>query len=117
MGKGRRSTCRRCRSGAGRRVTYAGAALRQPPSGPPMISGSVTLNSLSGLYQITAVAPGGVAAGAAAVKVESVGQTSQAGVTLAVTGSAVNAPVNRFHQHRGRFSGHRAERFHRDLWR
>ena len=54
-------------------VTYAGAALRQPPSGPPTISGSVTLNSLSGLYQITAVAPGGVAAGAAAVTVDSVG--------------------------------------------
>jgi hypothetical protein len=72
-------------------VTYAGSTLSNnyPAEGPPAILGVST--RLGGLYQITATVPKNIA-GAAAVVVDSSGQTSQAGVTLAIGGGSIEIP-------------------------
>jgi len=62
-------------------VSYAGVASPKayPPAGAPSLLGGLASSSLGGLYQITATVPSGVTNGAA-------GQSSQLGVTLAITG-------------------------------
>jgi uncharacterized protein (TIGR03437 family) len=74
-------------------ITYAGAALpaNYPPSGAPMLLGLVSTR-LGGLYQINATVPAGVAMGAAPVMISSAGQTSQAGVTIMVSGATGSTP-------------------------
>jgi uncharacterized protein (TIGR03437 family) len=74
--------------GQAARIGYAGTPVigSFPPAGPPAILGVST--GLGGLYQITATIPAGVSGGPAAVIVSSAGQSSQQGVTLAITGSA-----------------------------
>jgi uncharacterized protein (TIGR03437 family) len=69
-----------------------GGAPSYPSNGPPAILGVST--GLGGLYQITVTVPNGVGSGQASILISSAGQTSQAGVTLAITGSATsNMPV------------------------
>ena len=75
--------------GQAAQVSYAGLASSSayPPGGAPMLLGLVS-GGLGGLYQVTATVPGGVVNGANAVIISSAGQTSQPGVTLAVSGGS-----------------------------
>jgi uncharacterized protein (TIGR03437 family) len=76
-------------------VIYAGAALavNYPPGGPPTVLGGQAQIGLGGLYQVTATVPSGLFNGPAAVTISSAGQTSPAGVTLAVAGPVFAGPV------------------------
>jgi uncharacterized protein (TIGR03437 family) len=80
--------------GQAAQVSYAGIALPQsyPPGGAPTLLGVVSAG-LGGLHQITAMVPGGLGSGAASVAISSMGQTSQAGVTLTISGGTANAPA------------------------
>ncbi len=70
-------------------ITYSGITLpaSYPPTGAPTLLGLVSAG-LGGLYQITAAVPTGLAGGPAQVIISSVGQTSQSGVTMVISGSA-----------------------------
>jgi uncharacterized protein (TIGR03437 family) len=74
-------------------VAYAGVALpaSYPAGGAPMLLGVVS-SGLGGLYQITAMVPGGIAAGPATVILGSANQTSQTGVTMIVGGQGSATP-------------------------
>jgi len=81
--------------GRAAQVSYAGIALAKnyPPGGAPTLLG-VVLSGLGGLFQINAIVPSGLAAGAKFVTINSADQTSQAGVTLVIIGGAVgNVPT------------------------
>jgi uncharacterized protein (TIGR03437 family) len=73
-------------------MSYAGVADAKsyPSAGAPSLLGG-TASAAGGLYQIVAVVPAGVQNGQAVVLINSAGQTSQAGVTLAITGGAATA--------------------------
>ena len=70
-------------------ISYAGAVRldKIPSDGILSTLGGATLTSLSGVYQINASVPGGIAGSPATVLVSTAGQTSPAGVSLHV-GSA-----------------------------
>ena len=78
--------------GAAAQVSYAGVALsgNYPTGGPPSIQGVST--ALGGLYQITATVPNQAADGLAEIVLTSAGQTSQAGVTLSISGGSLQIP-------------------------
>jgi uncharacterized protein (TIGR03437 family) len=73
-------------------VSYAGVALGQayPSAGAPILLGGLASSGLGGLYQITATVPQSVGNGTVPVIVSSAGQqSSQAGVTMVVSGGSV----------------------------
>jgi uncharacterized protein (TIGR03437 family) len=74
-------------------VSYAGVALTKnyPQAGAPTLLGGLASAAVGGLYQITAVVPAGLANGPAAVMVTAAGQSSQTGVTVAITGGAAGS--------------------------
>ncbi len=76
-------------------VSYAGVALPQgyPPTGAPTLLGGLASSGLGGLYQIMATIPQNVGNGTVPVIVSSAGQSSQAGVTLAVSGGSVSPSI------------------------
>jgi uncharacterized protein (TIGR03437 family) len=82
-------------SGQNAPVSYAGFAQKEryPLGGAPTVLGVVSAG-LGGLYQITATVPAGLSSGDASIMVSSAGQSSPAGVTVGIAGSASgNAPT------------------------
>ena len=77
-------------AGQAAKITYAGVALaaNYPPSGPPTALGGAASLAYGGLYQITATIPSAVPNGNASIVINSAGQSSPAGVTLAISGAA-----------------------------
>ncbi len=77
-------------------VRYAGVALpaEYPSTGAPPLLGGLASSGLGGLYQITATIPQNVGNGTVPVIVSSSGQSSQAGVTMVVTGGSLAPSIN-----------------------
>jgi uncharacterized protein (TIGR03437 family) len=98
-------------NGQSAQVNYAGVALptSYPPAGAPNLLGGLTSAGLGGLYQIAVVVPGGVTNGDTSIVVNAAGQSSQEGVTFAITGGTDNVPTTTPGDTRGGFRGHRPQ--------